>query len=60
MCPAFGWEMAPASDKQKETLEKLGILPDEIDNAGKAAPAAGQAGGSPERGAYDPETDPFP
>lgn len=35
--PAFGWEMAPASDKQKSALEKLGILPDEIDNAGKAA-----------------------
>lgn len=35
--PAFGWEMAPPSDKQKEALEKLGILPDEIDNAGKAA-----------------------
>ncbi len=35
--PAFGWEMAPASDKQKATLEKMGILPDEIDNAGKAA-----------------------
>lgn len=35
--PAFGWEMAPPSDKQKQTLEKLGILPDEIDNAGKAA-----------------------
>ena len=34
--PAFGWEMSPASDKQKATLEKLGILPDEIDNAGKA------------------------
>ena len=34
--PAFGWEMAPPSAKQKETLEKLGILPDEIDNAGKA------------------------
>lgn len=34
--PAFGWEMAPPSDKQKMTLEKLGILPDEIDNAGKA------------------------
>lgn len=34
--PAFGWEMAPPSDKQKATLEKLGILPDEIDNAGKA------------------------
>ncbi len=35
--PAFGWEMAPPSDQQKKTLEKLGILPDEIDNAGKAA-----------------------
>lgn len=35
--PAFGWEMAPPSDKQKKTLEKLGIMPDEIDNAGKAA-----------------------
>lgn len=34
--PAFGWEMAPPSDKQKQTLEKLGILPDEIENAGKA------------------------
>lgn len=34
--PAFGWEMAPPSDKQKATLEKLGILPDQIDNAGKA------------------------
>lgn len=34
--PSFGWEMAPPSDKQKNTLEKLGILPDEIDNAGKA------------------------
>lgn len=35
--PAFGWECAPPSDKQKATLEKLGILPDQIDNAGKAA-----------------------
>ncbi len=34
--PSFGWEMAPPTDKQKESLEKLGILPDEIDNAGKA------------------------
>lgn len=34
--PAFSWEMAPPSEKQKKTLEKLGILPDEIDNAGKA------------------------
>ena len=35
--PAFGWEMAPPSDRQKKTLEKLGIMPDEIDNAGKAS-----------------------
>lgn len=35
--PSFGWEMAPASDKQKAALEKAGICPDEIDNAGKAA-----------------------
>lgn len=35
--PAFGWEMGPPSDKQKQTLEKLGILPDQIENAGKAA-----------------------
>ncbi len=35
--PAFGWEMGPPSDNQIKTLEKLGIFPDEIDNAGKAA-----------------------
>ena len=35
--PAFGWEMGPPSDKQKSTLEKFGILPDQIENAGKAA-----------------------
>lgn len=34
--PSFGWEMMPPSDKQKQTLEKYGIFPDEIDNAGKA------------------------
>ena len=34
--PAFGWECGPPSDKQIKTLEKLGIFPDEIDNAGKA------------------------
>ncbi len=35
--PSFGWEMAPPSEKQTAALEKLGILPDQIDNAGKAA-----------------------
>ena len=35
--PAFGWEMGPPSERQKATLEKLGILPDQIENTGKAA-----------------------
>ncbi len=35
--PAFGWEMAPPSDAQVKTLEKLGIFPEAIDNAGKAS-----------------------
>jgi len=35
--PTFGWEMGPPSDKQRQTLEKLGIMPDEIESAGKAA-----------------------
>lgn len=35
--PAFGWQMAPPSDKQLAMLEKRGIFPDEINNAGKAA-----------------------
>lgn len=35
--PAFGWEAAPPSDKQKSALEKAGIFPDEITCAGKAA-----------------------
>lgn len=34
--PAFGWEMMPPTDKQVSALEKFGIFPDEIDNAGKA------------------------
>ena len=35
--PAFGWEMSPPSEKQLRALEKYGIFPDDIDNAGKAA-----------------------
>lgn len=35
--PAFGWESAPPSDKQRAALEKAGIFPDEITCAGKAA-----------------------
>ncbi len=34
--PAFAWEMAPASRKQLEYLEKHGIYPDDIPNAGYA------------------------
>lgn len=35
--PSFGWEMAPPSQKQLDLLEKRGICPDDIGNAGKAA-----------------------
>lgn len=35
--PAFGWEMGPPTDKQLAALERLGIFPDEIGSAGKAA-----------------------
>lgn len=34
--PSFGYEMLPPTDKQVKALEKFGIFPDEIDNAGKA------------------------
>lgn len=34
--PAFGWEMMPPSQKQLDALEKFGIYPNEIENAGKA------------------------
>ena len=35
--PSFGWEMSPPSQKQLDALEKYGIYPNEIENAGKAA-----------------------
>ncbi len=34
--PSFGYQMGPASQKQLTALEKLGIYPDEVENAGKA------------------------
>lgn len=34
--PQFGYQMAPASDKQLAFLEKRGIFPDEVGCAGKA------------------------
>ena len=35
--PTFAWEMGPATDKQIECLEKLGICADEVKNAGLAS-----------------------
>lgn len=34
--PEFGYQMLPPSDKQIAALQKFGIFPDEIENAGKA------------------------
>ena len=35
--PSFGWECSPPSAGQLSALEKRGIFPDQINNAGKAA-----------------------
>lgn len=35
--PAFGWQAAPASEKQLKALQDFGILSDTIENAGKAS-----------------------
>lgn len=53
--PSFGWEMAPPSKKQIETLERLGIFPDEIDNAGKAALLLDRLGKHREEGLTTPK-----
>ena len=34
--PSFGYQMGPASSEQLRALEKFGINPDAVDNAGKA------------------------
>lgn len=53
--PAFGWEMSPPSDQQTASLEKLGILPDQIDNAGKAAKLLDRLGKRREEGLTTPK-----
>lgn len=53
--PSFGWEMSPPSEKQVHTLEKLGIFPDEIDNAGKAAKLLDRLGKRREEGLTTPK-----
>ena len=35
--PAFGWEAGPPTEQQAAALEKLGILPDAVESAGKAS-----------------------
>jgi len=35
--PTFPWEMGPPSEKQLSFLEKRGILPDTVENAGLAS-----------------------
>ncbi len=53
--PAFGWEMGPPSDAQKNTLEKLGILPDQIESAGKAKLLLDRLGARREAGLTTPK-----
>ncbi|MFR2972319.1 MAG: DEAD/DEAH box helicase [Faecalibacterium prausnitzii] len=35
--PAFDWEAGPPTEQQTSALEKLGILPDAVESAGKAS-----------------------
>ena len=53
--PAFGWEMSPPSAKQLQALEKLGILPDVIDNAGKAGKLLDRLGKRRDEGLTTPK-----
>lgn len=53
--PAFGWEMAPPSDKQIKALERLGILPDQIENSGKAAKLLDKLGKRRDEGLTTPK-----
>ena len=53
--PAFGWEMAPPSDKQVKALERLGILPDQIENSGKAAKLLDRLGKRRDEGLTTPK-----
>ena len=53
--PAFPWQMGPPSEKQRQTLEKLGILPDAIESAGKAALLLDRLGKRREEGLTTPK-----
>ena len=53
--PAFGWQMAPASAKQLKALEKHGIFPDEVDNAGKASLLLGRLNTRKQEGLTTPK-----
>lgn len=53
--PAFGWEMGPPSEKQRSALEKLGLMPDEIENAGKAKLLLDRLGARREAGLTTPK-----
>jgi hypothetical protein len=53
--PAFPWQMGPPSEKQRQTLEKLGIFPDQIESAGKAALLLDRLGMRREEGLTTPK-----
>ena len=53
--PTFPWQMGPPSEKQRQTLEKLGIFPDQIESAGKAALLLDRLGKRREEGLTTPK-----
>lgn len=55
--PAFGWEIAPPSEKQLGATGKVGHPPDEIECAGQGGKAARPSGGTPHRGSDNAQAD---
>lgn len=53
--PTFAHEMAPATKNQLAALEKFGIFPDDVDNAGKASLLLGRLAKRREEGLTTPK-----
>lgn len=53
--PTFGWESQPPSEDQQRSLEKLGILPDQVESAGHAEKLLSRLGERIDQGLTTPK-----
>ena len=53
--PTFGWESQPPSEDQQRSLEKLGILPDQVESAGHAEKLLNRLGERIDQGLTTPK-----